>query len=457
MKKVIILLLFGLFLGGNWSCDSAAGGNPENQVDIGGMVFSASNNTPIPNAVIQIVDTTVLATTTTNENGRYEATIEVTESRLISIVAFKESYIADTTEVLAVPQRSVEAPFLELTPTASTPGLSGEAASIPLFSQSATDIGVKESGAVETAQLVFVVQDSNGIPIDLDNQVSVRFLLGSSPGGDEYLSPTSGLTDHQGRVQTYLFSGTRAGVVQIVAEATVGTRTLRSLPVAVAIHGGLPDAAHFSMAVEKLNFPGLVFFGLTNQITAFVGDKYSNPVRPGTSVYFNTTGGIIGGSAVTSESGLAPVNLISAAPLPVHPTLGPGFATITASTADENQQTISVSGVVLFSGAPIMSINPTTVNVPNGGSQTFVYNISDFNNNPLSGGTSFNVQVDGENVRVLGRVSGTIPDTQYGWTEFSFTVADSNPAESSPEPVVITVSTSGPNGSAAISISGTSR
>ena len=45
----------------------------------------------------------------------------------------------------------------------------------------------------------------------------------------------------------------------------------------------------------------------------YVGDKYSNPVRPGTSVYFETTHGIIEGSDLTDSLGRATVTLFNSA------------------------------------------------------------------------------------------------------------------------------------------------
>jgi len=102
------------------------------------------------------------------------------------------------------------------------------------------------------------------------------------------------------------------------------------------------------------------------------------PVRPQTAVYFTTTGGLVEGSALTNNVGQASVNLISSAPKPTHPTLGAGFATVTARTANENQQTIETGVIVLFSGIPQISVNPTVISVPQGGSQFFQYFVHDF-------------------------------------------------------------------------------
>ena len=215
--------------------------------------------------------------------------------------------------------------------------------------------------------------------------------------------------------------------------------------------------AHFSIAPLKVNFPGYNIFGLYDQITAYVGDKYANPVRPLTSVYFTTTGGIIEGSIQTNVQGIGTSNLISALPQPTHPLLGPGFATVTATTVDQNSLNISRDIVVLFSGVPQMSASPTSFNIPEGGIQFFSYTLSDQNSNPLAGSTSIKVSVDGEDVKSQGDIDIILPDTQSrGWTQFNFWVWDALvDTLNSLTPVVISIKSDGPNGKAAVTISGT--
>jgi hypothetical protein len=294
-----------------------------------------------------------------------------------------------------------------------------------------------------------------GVPVDVEHAVTVDFELGSSPGGGEFLSPLSAETGPNGKVSTSIFSGTVSGVVQVMASVDEGGTVIRSLPVAIAIHGGLPDSTHFSIAVEKLNFPGYNIYGLTDGITAYVGDKYGNPVRPETAVYFTTTGGIIEGSALTDLMGRASVDLMSADPKPLHPVYGAGFATVTARTADENQNTIETNGIVLFSGIPQISVNPTSFNIANGGSQSFFYTVSDQNGNPLAGGTSIRVAVETGDVEAVGNTDITLPDTQSpAWTNFGFSLVDSAPDTNQVNNVSVKISTTGPNGNLEVSVSG---
>ncbi len=452
-KILLISLAFLITLTG---CKKAVEPETAQQktVTLKGQVLESLTNMPVANAVVRALGITPTLITYTDSMGRYEFKFNVEVETNIQVIAFKEGFEPDTSNVLAVPGRIIDVPTLILKRTTPETPTSGEPASIVLVSQSAKNIGVKGSGSVETAQLVFEVQDSSGKPIDLAHSVEVNFRIGSGPGGGEFVYPPKARTDGKGRVSVNVVSGTKAGVVQIVAESFVGNRTLRSSPVVVVIHGGLPDSAHFSIAPEKLNFPGYNIFGLTNKITAYVGDKYGNPVKPGTAVYFTTTGGIIEGSVLTDNRGQGSVNLISAEPRPVHPTLGPGYAVITATTADENQRTIKAETIVLFSGVPQITVSPTNFDIPNLGSQVFNYTVSDQNGNPLAGGTTIKVLIDGKDIRALGDLDVTIPDTRdRSWTRFSFAVQDTT-ADTTSRPVLIRISTTGPNGSATVNLSG---
>ncbi len=459
MRNYVItwVLLISLFF--YFGCKKAV--EPEQQqqklVTLKGQVLDSRTGSPIDSAIVKIVGITPQIISYTDSLGFYRASFEIDAETEVNVIAFKEGYEPDTAVVLAVPGRNINVPSLMLNRVAPETPISGEAASIVLISQSAKNIGVKGSGSVETAQLVFEVQDSSGKPVDLAHSVEVSFRIGSGPGGGEFVYPPKARTDSKGRVTANIVSGTKSGVVQIIAETVVGTQTIRSLPVVIVIHGGLPDSAHFSIAPEKLNFPGYNIFGLTNKITAYVGDKYGNPVKPGTAVYFTTTGGIIEGSTLTDDRGQGTVNLISAEPRPNHPVLGPGYAVVTATTADENQRTIKAETIVLFSGIPVITVDPMSFDIPNLGSQVFNYTVSDQNGNPLSGGTTIKVTIDGKDIRALGDLDIVLPDTRdRSWTRFSFAIQDTA-GDVTERPVLIRISTVGPNGSATVSIQGKAR
>jgi hypothetical protein len=348
----------------------------------------------------------------------------------------------------------------------------GSAAAIALINASLNDISVREVGGNETALLTFEVRDSLGVPVDASHQANVTFFIQSGPGGGEYVAPTSGLTQGStGRVQTTLSSGTKAGVVQIVAQTTTSTRTIRSAPVIINIWGGFPDQAHFSIGSDKLNFPGYDIIDLTNRITVIAGDKYSNPVKPGTAVYFRTTGGTINVSstAYTTADGVATADLRSGNPKPYDPVLGAGFAYVTASTVGESGNAVKDSTRVLFSGtSQISNVSPASFAVPAGGSSgPITFKVSDENGNPLAAGTTITVTLQYSpppnttiNLAVTGDISILLGDTQAkgpGTTDFSIQVVDQTVGGvPTTIPVTVIISVSSPNGKPPnASISGT--
>lgn len=424
---------------------------------VSGEVVDNNTGDPVANAVIRIIGGTADVEAISDAAGKFSASVAISQSTNLTLIALKEGYQSDSTTVFATSGRTIEVPLFKLQKSSGTSLNSGNAGSIYLVSQSLPNIGVKESGSPETAILLFEVQDSSGVPLDLAHAVTVNFKLAVSPGGGEFITPLSAKTNASGRISLTLTSGLKAGVVQLIAEIKLSSKTITSKPVNISIHGGLPDQAHFSIAPAKFNIPGYNINGILDAITVYAGDKYSNPVKPNTSVYFTTTGGIIEGSAVTNTMGVGSVNLMSAEPRPFHAVYGKGFATVTATSADENYQTVSSQVVVLFSGLPLLTISPMTVDIPYLGTQSFTYTVKDQNDNPLAGGTSVSVSVEGDKVKTAGETTVTIPDTQSkAWTQFSFSVTSSDTSKTV-RPVTISVKTTGPNGDNKIVLTGVAR
>jgi hypothetical protein len=169
-----------------------------------------------------------------------------------------------------------------------------------------------------------------------------------------------------------------------------------------------------------------------------VGDKYSNPVKLGTAVYFNTTGGIINASGFTNDDGQATVELHSGNPRPSDPLFGPGFAWVRSSSLGEGGATVQDSILILFSGnASISGVSPTSFTVDSASGSTsgpIRFTVADENGNPLSQGTRITVQLQYTapplttvNLAVTGDIDVTLGDTQakgIGTTDFSFQVVD---------------------------------
>jgi hypothetical protein len=437
-----------LFLSG---CDAFKNEDTSGTITLKGQVLNSETNNPVAGAVVRVspYDKVYEA----DEDGLFSEELKIDSTTTLVVEASQTGFTSRSFEVLAIAGRTVEVPVFRLVQFGDEIQVSGFAANILLQDQSLESIGVIESGSQEVAEISFLVADSTGRPVVLDKSTSVRFTFGSAPGGGEYLYPTEAKTDNNGIATVNLSSGTKAGVVQIVAEITSNGTIIRSRPVVVSIHGGLPDQAHFSIGPDRFNFPGLLTFGLTNSISVIVGDKFSNPVRVGTSVYFSTSHGVVLGSIQTNASGQGAVDLISANPLPVD-----GIALITAESADENELPVIGTTPVVFSGAPFVSVSPSVAALD----QTYELTVRDQNGNPLAPGTKISVKVEGESVKAVGNTDVTLDDTifsggelfehvvrGYGITQFTFRAVSDVEVGSTTIPSVeaITILVSGPNGS----------
>lgn len=432
-----------------------------NPAIIKGHVLDQKTLTPLANALVQALP--FAETAQTSESGEFTLSVQMTDStaKLISIVVSKTGFVRDTVGMYAVQaNKTLTLPEVRLARTEdnTSGGTSGPAANVVLIGVEASKIFVAGSGGNATSVLTFEVRDATGAPIDLAHQVTVTFRIASGPSGGEIVTPASATTNVLGRVSTTVQSGTVAGPIQVVAG--VQALSLASAPVPLSIHGGLPHAGHFSVVARQSNFAGYNIYGLENQVTAFVGDRYSNPVPPNTSVQFQSSGGIIGGSAGTDALGRAPVTLLSASPQPQgiagapSPLNEPGFARLTAQTIDENKQQITASTVVLFSGRTVMNVAPTSFSLQPYKSQAFNYVVSDQNKNPLVAGTSINVSSD--EGTLAGDKAVVLEDTQSrAFTQFSFVLTNSKPDSTKAKDATIEIRVNSLNGSGTLTVRGT--
>ncbi len=451
------------------ACGTPSGNNTESTITINGVVVNEATNSALPDAIVQLTIGTKTSFKVTDAQGAYSFAVKVDSLVTLNFQALKEGFTPRTQQAFGVPGRNITMPDFRLSiPSAGGGGTtpnpvgagSGSAFSIQLQSVSNSSIQVISTGGIEQSIITFVVKDSLGRAIAEDKAVNVAFSFGARPNGGENLQPATVRTDRSGLARAVLKSGTISGVVQIQASVSLpGGATLRSQPTNLMINSGLPDANHFSVATQFLNIPGCARYGDPNTITAFMGDRFGNFVPPNTSVYFTTDGGIINGSAVSGTGGTATTTLLGAAPCPTHPTLGPGFATIRARTADVNNNTIESSVVVLFSSTSTLNISPQVVNVPNGGSQNFVLTIRDTNGNPLAPGSKITVVAEGEGVTLLGDANVTMPDTQGsgpGTTVFRFTLQDADLKTDAQQAVELKIDVVSPNGNISARLSGSS-
>jgi hypothetical protein len=425
-------------------------------VTVSGIVVDQDTSSPIPEATVSITSPEELsAQTFSNESGEYRfEEVDVDSVINITIQVQKDGYSSETVTLLAAPEHDLSVPEIKirnLQQSGDVPGgigaYPGGAASIELAGISSNSINIAETGGSSNSAFTFVVLDSTGTAIGPEHATDVEFRITEGPGGGETITPAVVRTDENGTVTSNIYAGNIAGNLKIEARVErddIG-HTILSKPILLTIHGGFPNPEHFSIAVNTFNFEGYTINGVRNEITVILGDKFSNPVKPETPVYFNTTGGIIQGSGFTNADGEVSVDLISGNPRPAD-----GYATVRAHTFDENDNQLVEEALVLFSGPPSSDnivVSPYTFDIPDGGSQRFEMTITDVNGNPLPYNTSITVEPP-NGMTVDGDVNITVPNTLHpgaGITDFVFTARDSdNQSDQSQEvSIVITVETPG--------------
>ena len=466
---LLMLGLLGLFSIGCDSTDDESG-----TVTLMGQVLDSETSEPVAGAFIRILanpafdkDPDLDILVEADDEGRFSVDIKVDFTADLVLIASEDAYDQSRRTILAIADRTIEVPTFRLQRVVAEEPESGTPSNILLLSVTNATIGVIESGSDEVSRITFQVADSAGRPVTLNDQTLVRFMLGQQPGGGEFIAPAEAPTDNSGKVTVNLSSGTRAGVVQVIAETDVDGKTIRSKPVAVTIHGGLPDQTHFTVGPAQFNFPGLLAFGIKDAIGVIVGDKWSNPVRPGTAVYFNTTHGVIEGSIQTNAQGAGSVDLISGNPFPVPPD-SRGIAIVHGETAgnidldDNGQQRVTTFFPVLFSGFIVIGVDPPSARL----NQTYTLTVTDVLGNPLAPNTNIRVTAEGTKVKAVGNTNVELDDTGFivldnlglpssyraitgpGITEFTFRAVDDLRIDEGGVPTLeaITILVAGPNG-----------
>jgi hypothetical protein len=447
---------------------------------VSGTVYDGSTRLPLTavNVVAQSVSAGTVKTTT-DTDGNYVVKFTVDSVMTISVTFSKTGY-TDTTITATLRSASVTPANIYLTPKAGVAGTgTGLAQTIAFLGAVPSEISVYGVGGKETALLFWEVRDSVGYPIDESHAVVLNFASINGPNGGEYISPVAVTTNASGQAATTFNAGTRSGVVQVRATASVAGRTIVSSPVQVVIQGGFPVQSHFSIAPTLHNFPALNYVGKLLSVAILAGDVYSNPVATGTAVYFRSSAGVIQPSVFTDNNGEGSVQLISGNPLPLGsyatPTYGDGYHYVVARTLGQGGVAVQDSILILWSGlGSISGVNPTTFDIANAGSQSFQFTVADGLGHPLSAGTNISVTalipppptsgMEQNQVFVVFGNNGSLSlgDELFpgpGTTQFSFVLKDGTWSITDATPVNLTITVSGQNTPSAVSytIAGTVR
>ncbi|MBF8248742.1 MAG: hypothetical protein HW374_1542, partial [Bacteroidetes bacterium] len=311
--------------------------------------------------------------------------------------------------------------------------------------------------------LTFLVKDSVGNPLinPVDPSLSkkyVTFAVFPSDGitGGEALTISGDSTNEFAQVSTTLLAGTKSGIFRIVATTIQSGKPPITAEGKIIIKAGPPDAAHFGIGAANFNFPGLQILSdaVRDNIIVAIGDKFGNPVEPGTRVYFNTSHGFVTAESSTDANGFLRVDLLAALPKPFPPNTiasigGSGFGVVRARTFADAGVELKDSVVLLWSGRPIINVttNPGVFAVPNGGTVgTWAFTVLDLLGHPMSAGTSINVAAG--DAKINGNVNFSLPDATVpgsGISSFSFTISDNNLTDPDPPvPVVLTITVNHP-------------
>ncbi|MGD8748818.1 MAG: hypothetical protein PVI44_10150 [Balneolaceae bacterium] len=469
-NRLFTLALLGILSA--FFIQSCSSGN--DTVIIAGQVIEQNTGNAIKGAIVELTQPADLhQIATTDSSGNFSFDVNPNgETVNVTLEVSKESYQSTTTSFKLAPGNDVDNLTLKLQSSDGGGGNTGGGesvggepagpASIILQGISNQAINIAETGDQVSTAFTFQVQDSAGRALNSDGAVDVSFSILSGPGGGEEIIPQKATTNSQGQATTSLFSGNVAGPVKVqakVVRSDIGI-TIKSSPVLVAIHGGFPDPNHFSIAPTKYNFEGYSFNGVRDAITVIVGDKFSNPVKPGTVVYFSSTGGVIQGSGETNDDGEVTVDLISGDPRPTDNISGSGgrsgYSTVTASTVDENDNRISKSINIVFSTTNALisgtcqtsCVDQTTFDLqPNGGA-SLTYTVTDLNGNPMAAGTQIAIEA-GQGIEVTGDTDFTLGNHLFpgpGATDFNFSIRDTDDQSNDPADLTLKISVTTPSG-----------
>jgi hypothetical protein len=452
---------------------------PKNAAIVQGTIFERGSSTPVSAVTVQgtvMSGGTGTSISTSNLLGEYSLTFAVDTSAIVRLAFSKVGY-RDTVFYTRVNPAAASNIDLSLSSGfTGGGGGSGIAQTIAFTGASLNEISVYGVGGKETSVLSWEVRDSLGQPIDVAHAVPLTFQILNGPGGGEYLSPVTVTTTSAGRADVTLNAGTRAGVAQVVAQTVVGGRTISSQPAKVTINGGFPVQERFTIAAELYNFPALNWLNKRDKIQIMAGDKYSNPVEKGWAVYFRSSAGVIQSTVLTDLDGQGTVDLISGNPRPFPPftaseTLPDScYHWVVARTNGQGGVTVTDSVLILWSGQATLFNLPGPFVIGNDSSRSFNFGVSDEHRHPLAAGTQISVtaavppppspDVAVNQVNLSFGRNGviTLGDSRYyGYMEptlYSFTLSDGTSSIIQNTSVTITISVTGPNGSAVYSFSG---
>ena len=82
---------------------------------------------------------------------------------------------------------------------------------------------------------------------------------------------------------------------------------------------------------------------------------------------------------------------------------------VTATTADENQAPVTAVTPVLMTGGPVIVVEPGVASI----GTTYTLDVTDWNGNPLTEGTSITAKAEGNRVKTVGNTAIRMDETTF--------------------------------------------
>jgi hypothetical protein len=154
-------------------------------------------------------------------------------------------------------------------------------------------IGIQGGPATQQAQLTYQVFAQGGG--GLQGQTVSFALVGDVPAGAT-ITPSSAVSDAEGKVRVTLQSGSQAGPVTVRASLPSGPSASQSIVISV----GYADSDSVSLSADKLSLDANCD-GEPSNITVRLADRNNNPVPENTPAAFTSSGGKVGTSCPTGD------------------------------------------------------------------------------------------------------------------------------------------------------------
>ncbi|MBI2266721.1 MAG: Ig-like domain-containing protein, partial [Armatimonadetes bacterium] len=202
-----------------------------------------------------------------------------------------------------------------------------------------TQVNVRDVGGDSVASITATVVDGLGRAVPGSNVIFT--ISGAASGGGATIESPK-VTDSNGDASTKFTAGTVSGTLIITAQVS-GT-SVQAAYSQLTVNAGPPNV--ISMSRSPANIDGLGIDAVESTVSVIIPDKYGNPVKNATPVYFSTDYCIVE-AMCTTTNGACSVKFRSSE---VRPPGANSFATITSTTSGQSSQ-ISDTTPILLSGA----------------------------------------------------------------------------------------------------------